>query len=204
LLCEAAPRVRAGLAARFANDPKIRAIFDQWKGTPALDSPLEKSQDLKMVMLEETPWLRQATSMSGAGRSACAAPSIAPSTLSLIRNMFLDPRQRTVAIGVWISSYSVGSAIGPLLGGLMLVRFGWGSVFLAGSFTGIGTPATARRGLAKVGGTTASVRNIISGNNFSGVIISGTGTKTNTVAGNQCVRLIENTYQSSTAITKIR
>ena len=40
--------------------PKIRRIFDQWKGTPALDSPLEKNQDLKAVMLEETPWLRQA------------------------------------------------------------------------------------------------------------------------------------------------
>ena len=39
---------------------------------------------------------------------------LAPSTLSLIRNMFLDPRQRTTAIGVWITSFSVGGAIGPL------------------------------------------------------------------------------------------
>ena len=37
-------------------NPKIRNVFDQWKGTPALDSPLEKNQDLKAVMLEETPW----------------------------------------------------------------------------------------------------------------------------------------------------
>ena len=59
-----------------------------------------------------------------------AGATVAPSTLSLIRNMFLDPRQRTVAIGVWISSYSVGGAIGPLLGGLMLEFFWWGSVFL--------------------------------------------------------------------------
>jgi len=59
-----------------------------------------------------------------------AGATLAPSTLSLIRNMFLDPRQRTVAIGVWISSYSLGSAIGPLLGGVMLQRFSWGSVFL--------------------------------------------------------------------------
>src|SRR5256886_12436502 len=43
-----------------------------------------------------------------------AGATLAPSTLSLIRNMFLDPRQRTVAIGVWITSYSVGSAIRPL------------------------------------------------------------------------------------------
>src|SRR5206468_12424597 len=49
------------LARHIANsDPKIRRIFDQWKGTPALDSPLEKNQDLKSVMLEETPWYRQA------------------------------------------------------------------------------------------------------------------------------------------------
>lgn len=61
-----------------------------------------------------------------------AGATLAPSTLSLIRNMFLQPRQRTIAIGVWISSYSVGSAIGPLLGGIMLQHFRWGSVFLLG------------------------------------------------------------------------
>jgi DHA2 family multidrug resistance protein-like MFS transporter len=61
-----------------------------------------------------------------------AGATLAPSTLSLIRNMFLDPRQRTVAIGVWVSSYSAGSAIGPLVGGLLLARYWWGSVFLIG------------------------------------------------------------------------
>jgi DHA2 family multidrug resistance protein-like MFS transporter len=59
-----------------------------------------------------------------------AGATLAPSTLSLIRNMFLDPHQRTVAIGVWITSFSVGGAVGPLLGGLMLEFFWWGSVFL--------------------------------------------------------------------------
>jgi DHA2 family multidrug resistance protein-like MFS transporter len=61
-----------------------------------------------------------------------AGATLAPSTLSLIRNMFLDPRQRTVAIGVWVTSYSVGGAIGPLLGGILLESFWWGSVFLMG------------------------------------------------------------------------
>src|SRR5712664_4654983 len=37
-----------------------------------------------------------------------AGATLAPSTLSLIRNMFLDPRQRTTAIGVWATSFSVG------------------------------------------------------------------------------------------------
>ena len=59
-----------------------------------------------------------------------AAATLAPSTLSLIRNMFLDPRERTVAIGVWIASFSAGGAIGPLLGGILLGHFWWGSVFL--------------------------------------------------------------------------
>src|SRR4051794_13041985 len=61
-----------------------------------------------------------------------AGATIAPSTLSLIRNMFLDPRQRTTAIGVWITSFSVGGAIGPLVGGIVLEAFSWGAVFLIG------------------------------------------------------------------------
>src|SRR4029450_9865598 len=44
------------------------------------------------------------------GRVGLAGATIAPGTLSLIRNMFLDPQQRTMAIGVWITSYSVGGA----------------------------------------------------------------------------------------------
>jgi DHA2 family multidrug resistance protein-like MFS transporter len=61
-----------------------------------------------------------------------AGATLAPSTLSLIRNMFLDPHQRTVAIGVWVTSFSVGGAIGPLIGGVLLEYFWWGSVFLLG------------------------------------------------------------------------
>jgi MFS transporter, DHA2 family, multidrug resistance protein len=59
-----------------------------------------------------------------------AGATLAPSTLSLIRNMFHDDAQRTFAISIWIISYSVGGAIGPLLGGLVLQRFPWGAVFL--------------------------------------------------------------------------
>lgn len=59
-----------------------------------------------------------------------AGATLAPSTLSLIFHMFQDPRQRTAAIGVWIGSFSAGSAIGPVLGGVMLEYFWWGSVFL--------------------------------------------------------------------------
>jgi DHA2 family multidrug resistance protein-like MFS transporter len=59
-----------------------------------------------------------------------AGATLAPSTLSLIRNMFLDPQQRQTAIAVWITSFSVGAAIGPLLGGLVLEFFWWGAAFL--------------------------------------------------------------------------
>ncbi|HEY5796123.1 MAG TPA: MFS transporter [Bosea sp. (in: a-proteobacteria)] len=61
-----------------------------------------------------------------------AGATLAPSTLSLIRNMFLDPQERTFAIGVWISSFSAGGAIGPLVGGVLLEHYWWGSVFLVG------------------------------------------------------------------------
>jgi DHA2 family multidrug resistance protein-like MFS transporter len=59
-----------------------------------------------------------------------AGATLAPSTLSLIRNMFADATQRSFAIGVWVASYSVGGAVGPLVGGLLLDHFWWGSVFL--------------------------------------------------------------------------
>ena len=59
-----------------------------------------------------------------------AGATLAPSTLSLIFHMFQDARERTVAIGIWIGAFSAGSAVGPVLGGIMLEFFWWGSVFL--------------------------------------------------------------------------
>ena len=58
------------LASYIANsNPQIRHVFDLWKATPALDSPLEKNEDLKMVALEETPWIRQAQNESQARKN---------------------------------------------------------------------------------------------------------------------------------------
>jgi len=59
-----------------------------------------------------------------------AGATLAPSTLSLVRNMFLDPHERTFAIGIWLACFSVGAAIGPLVGGMLLDHFWWGAVFL--------------------------------------------------------------------------
>ncbi|MFI7449126.1 MFS transporter [Nonomuraea sp. NPDC049714] len=61
-----------------------------------------------------------------------AGATLMPSTLSLIRNMFHDPAQRTTAISVWMVGFTGGMVIGPLVGGLLLEHFWWGSVFLLG------------------------------------------------------------------------
>jgi DHA2 family multidrug resistance protein-like MFS transporter len=53
-----------------------------------------------------------------------------PSTLSLLRSIFLDRDQRRMAIAVWASGFAAGSALGPIVGGLLLQNLWWGSVFL--------------------------------------------------------------------------
>ena len=56
--------------------------------------------------------------------------TLMPATLSLLRTMFLDRAQRRLAIAVWATAFSVGSALGPVVGGVLLAHFAWGSVFL--------------------------------------------------------------------------
>ena len=56
--------------------------------------------------------------------------TLAPSTLSLIRGMFHDEDQRRTAVGIWTGAFTSGIAIGPIIGGLLLEHFSWGSVFL--------------------------------------------------------------------------
>ncbi|MCG8927371.1 MFS transporter [Lentzea sp. CC55] len=59
-----------------------------------------------------------------------AGATIMPSTLSIVRNLFLDPKQRTRAIAIWSAGATAGAAVGPLVGGVLLEHFYWGSVFL--------------------------------------------------------------------------
>ncbi|GGL09310.1 MFS transporter [Streptomyces flaveus] len=55
---------------------------------------------------------------------------IMPATLSILRQVFPDRRERAMAIGVWSAVAAVGAAVGPLLGGFLLEHFWWGAVFL--------------------------------------------------------------------------
>ncbi|MEV7419287.1 MFS transporter [Streptomyces sp. NPDC089919] len=54
---------------------------------------------------------------------------VMPSTLSLIRNIFTDPHERTLAIGIWAAVAGAGAAVGPLIGGLLVEAYGWSAAF---------------------------------------------------------------------------
>jgi EmrB/QacA subfamily drug resistance transporter len=58
------------------------------------------------------------------------AAGIFPATLSLIANVFTERKERARAIGLWGATTGVGVATGPIVGGWLLGRFWWGSVFL--------------------------------------------------------------------------
>lgn len=61
---------------------------------------------------------------------AVGAALMMPATLALIRTTFDDPRERNLAVAIWGSVSIVGAALGPIVGGLLLEWFWWGSVFL--------------------------------------------------------------------------
>ncbi|MFI9723028.1 MFS transporter [Streptomyces sp. NPDC052396] len=54
---------------------------------------------------------------------------VMPSTLSLIRNIFTDARERALAIGIWAAVAGAGACVGPLVGGVLVERFGWAAAF---------------------------------------------------------------------------
>ncbi|MFE0728880.1 MFS transporter [Streptomyces antibioticus] len=59
-----------------------------------------------------------------------AGATLMPATLALIRNIFHDPRERSLAVGIWGATASAGTAVGPIVGGFLLEHFWWGAVFL--------------------------------------------------------------------------
>ena len=66
-----------------------------------------------------------ARAVMGAG-AAC----IMPATLSLLISVFTDPRERALAIGIWAATAGLGVALGPVVGGVLLDHFWWGSIFI--------------------------------------------------------------------------
>jgi len=82
---------------------------------------------------DQLVWARAAMGLGGA--------AVMPQTLSIITNVF-DPRERARAIGIWASAVGVSIAVGPIVGGLLLDHFWWGSVFLVNvPLTAIGIAA---------------------------------------------------------------
>lgn len=69
---------------------------------------------------------------------------IMPSTLSMIRTLFSDARERATALGVWAAMAAVGGALGPILGGLLLEHFTWHAAFL------VNVPVMAAAGIAAI------------------------------------------------------
>ncbi|QQK80692.1 MFS transporter [Salicibibacter cibi] len=72
-----------------------------------------------------------------------ATATVMPSTMSLLRNMFFDPKQFSVAIAINLSAFSAGMALGPPMGGLLLDHFWWGAVFLINVPVAIGLLAAS-------------------------------------------------------------
>lgn len=71
------------------------------------------------------PWLIAARALLAVG-----AAMMMPATLSILRHVFEDDRERALAIGIWSAVASGGAALGPVVGGVLLEFFWWGSVFL--------------------------------------------------------------------------
>jgi MFS family permease len=69
-----------------------------------------------------------------------------PSTLALITAIFTDTAERQRAISLWAATTGLGAALGPIVGGLLLARFWWGSVFLINVPVAVlGLPSRSRR-----------------------------------------------------------
>ncbi len=58
------------------------------------------------------------------------AAFIMPATLSLVISIFPDPRERAMAVGIWAATAGLGVALGPVVGGVLLEHFWWGSIFI--------------------------------------------------------------------------
>jgi MFS family permease len=94
--------------------------------------------------------------------------AVMPQTLSIVSHVF-EPAERPRAIGLWAMAVGLGIATGPVLGGLLLDHFWWGSVFL------INVPVTAIGILAAVILVPESRNHEAGGIDYVGVLLSIAG-----------------------------
>src|SRR6202522_1599364 len=94
--------------------------------------------------------------------------AVMPQTLSIISNVF-EPKERAKAIGLWAMAVGIGIAIGPVLGGVLLDRFWWGSVFL------INVPVTIAGAIAVAILVPESRNREAAGIDYAGVLVSIAG-----------------------------
>src|SRR5918997_1166214 len=102
-----------------------RAGNREWTGLAVLTLPaLLASMDLSVLFMA-APWLT--ADLAPTGTQLLWIMDVYG---FLMGGMFVDPGQRRTAIGIWTGAFTGGIAVGPVVGGLLLERFWWGSVFL--------------------------------------------------------------------------
>ncbi|GAA2361710.1 quaternary ammonium compound efflux MFS transporter QacA [Nonomuraea africana] len=105
----------------------ISALGDRWGRRKMLISgfALFGAASVAVVWAKDPAALVALRALLGVGGAM-----IMPSTLSMIRTLFTDPRERATALGIWSAMAALGAALGPILGGLLLEAFSWHAAFL--------------------------------------------------------------------------
>jgi DHA2 family multidrug resistance protein-like MFS transporter len=78
----------------------------------------------------ELLWIVDVYPLALAGLLVIFGAMLMPSTLALLRTLFVDRTQRRLALAIWATGFAAGAALGPVLGGVLLEHAWWGSVFL--------------------------------------------------------------------------
>ncbi|MGV9308162.1 MFS transporter [Nonomuraea sp. NPDC003727] len=105
----------------------VSALGDRWGRKRMLISgfALFGTASVAVVLVDSGAGLIAVRALLGVGGAM-----IMPSTLSMIRTVFTDPKERATALGVWSAMAALGGALGPILGGLLLEAFSWHAAFL--------------------------------------------------------------------------